>query len=72
MDKITQRVCEKLESRAAIGQKKYGVTMERTDLSQLEWIRHAQEVAMDLAIYLEKLMEMEETRSRILTERSAQ
>ena len=32
--------------------------MERTDLSELEWLVHAQEEAMDLAIYLEKLIQI--------------
>ena len=34
--------------------------MERDDLSRLEWLKHAQEEAMDLAVYLQKLIQMEE------------
>ncbi len=34
--------------------------MQRTDLSRLDWLRHAQEEAMDLAVYLEKLIQLEE------------
>jgi hypothetical protein len=34
--------------------------MERTDLSRLEWLKHAQEEAMDLAVYLQKLIDLEE------------
>jgi len=33
---------------------KYGVTMERPDVATVEWLRHAQEEALDLAIYLER------------------
>tara|TARA_R110001606_G_C15166202_1_gene627631 strand:+ start:263 stop:499 length:237 start_codon:yes stop_codon:yes gene_type:complete len=33
--------------------------MDRTDLSSLEWLIHAQEEAMDLSVYLEKLIGLE-------------
>ena len=39
-----------------IGLKKYGVTMERTDLSELDWLRHARDEAMDLCVYLTRLI----------------
>jgi len=44
--------------RAEVGKKKYNTTMDRTDLTELEWLIHAQEEAMDLAIYLEKLIQL--------------
>mgnify|MGYP006916635083 FL=1 len=53
-------VAEKLQKRAAAGLAKYGVTMERTDLSRLDWLIHAQEEAMDLAVYLERLIQDEQ------------
>ena len=51
-----EAVIKKIRFRRNAGRKKYGTTMERTDLSRLQWLQHAQEEAMDLAIYLEKLM----------------
>lgn len=57
MSRIEDSVAEKLLKRAEIGLAKYGVTMERTDLSHLDWLIHAQEEAMDLAVYLEKLIQ---------------
>ncbi len=57
MSKIENAVAEKLQKRAAAGLAKYGVTMERTDLSCLDWLIHAQEEAMDLAVYLERLIQ---------------
>ena len=30
--------------------------MERTDLTDVDWLNHAQEEAMDLAIYLQKMI----------------
>ena len=56
-DAIVESVREKLRSRAEVGQRKYGVTMERTDLTHRQWLVHAQEEAMDLAVYLEKLIQ---------------
>lgn len=56
MSKIENAVAAKLHKRADAGLAKYGVTMERTDLSRLDWLIHAQEEAMDLAVYLERLI----------------
>mgnify|MGYP000844825739 FL=1 len=56
MSRIEDAVAEKLQKRAEAGLAKYGVTMERTDLSRLDWLIHAQEEAMDLAVYLERLI----------------
>ena len=60
MSQIEEEVCFKILKRSEIGKQKYGVTMERQDLSRLQWLKHAQEEAMDLAVYLEKLIELEE------------
>lgn len=55
MDSIVQAVIEKFTMRAEFGKKKYGMTLDRTDLSVLDWITHAQEEHMDAILYLEKL-----------------
>ena len=62
MSKIENKVCDKILERSEIGKQKYGVTMERQDLSRLQWLKHAQEEAMDLAVYLEKLINEEESK----------
>lgn len=59
MSGIEDSVADKLQKRAEVGFSKYGVTMERTDLSRLDWLIHAQEEAMDLAVYLERLIQYE-------------
>ena len=59
MSKIEDIVIKKIEARAKLGKNKYNTTMERSDLSRKEWLVHAQEEAMDLCIYLQKLI-MEE------------
>ena len=40
-------------ARAHFGLKKYGVTLDRQDLSQMEVLQHAKEEAMDLVRYIE-------------------
>ncbi len=57
MSKIEDKVMAKIYERAVMGKAKYGVTMERDDLTELEWLVHAQEEAMDLAVYLERLIQ---------------
>ena len=58
MSSVENKVCIKILDRAEVGENKYGKTMERTDLSTIDWIKHAQEEAMDLAVYLEKILEL--------------
>lgn len=53
---IEEAVIQKIRERRDRGRKKYGTTMERDDLSNVQWLIHAQEEAMDLAIYLERLI----------------
>jgi|TARA_R110002020_G_scaffold302616_1_gene518040 hypothetical protein len=60
MSSIEYKVCTKITQRANVGKKKYGTTMDRKDLTKLQWLKHAQEEAMDLAVYLEKLIQEEE------------
>jgi|TARA_R100001244_G_C5097224_1_gene117898 hypothetical protein len=62
--KIERIVCNKILERAEVGKSKYGVTMEREDLTSLEWLIHAQEEAMDLAIYLQKIIEVINTKEK--------
>lgn len=38
------------------GKEAYNCTMDRTDLSELQWLNHAYEEALDLAIYLKKII----------------
>jgi len=52
-DANVEAVREKLRQRAEVGLRKYGVTTERTDMGLVDWLRHAQEEALDQAVYLE-------------------
>jgi hypothetical protein len=60
-DSIVETVISKFRERSELGKKKYGVTLDRTDLSLLDWIRHAQEEHMDAILYLEKLKQQYES-----------
>jgi hypothetical protein len=54
-DKIVESVIDQFRTRAEAGKRKYGTTMERDDLSPLQWLQHLQEELMDAAVYVEKL-----------------
>ena len=54
-DSIVQAVIRKFQERSELGIKKYGVTLDRTDLKPLDWIQHAQDELMDGILYLERL-----------------
>jgi hypothetical protein len=47
----------RLADRAAAGLLKYGTDTTRADLTRAQWLRHAQEEALDFAVYLERLIE---------------
>ena len=52
-------VMEMVRSRAEVGLAKYGVTVSDRPLTRRQWLRHAQEEALDLAVYLQRLIDME-------------
>lgn len=56
MSLYEDNVCDKIQQRADVGKRKYGVTMERDDLSTIEWLVHLQEELMDAAVYVERLI----------------
>ena len=55
MDSVVTSIIAKFKIRSEFGRKKYGMDLDRTDLSVLDWINHAQEEHMDAILYLEKL-----------------
>ena len=54
-DKVVYKIANLLKVRSETGIRKYGTTLDRTDLSIKEWIDHAIEEALDLALYLERI-----------------
>ena len=69
-DSIVDSVIQKFLGRSALGQEKYGVTLDRTDLSVKDWIQHAQEELMDAILYLEKLKQTVQTVQTVETKQS--
>jgi hypothetical protein len=55
MSNLLNQLISEFQSREESGFKKYGTTMDRTDLSLSEWVQHALEEAMDLTQYLYKI-----------------
>lgn len=50
-----ERACKLIQGRANVGQVKYGVSIDRDDLTASEWAQHALEEMLDGAQYLIRL-----------------
>jgi len=61
-DSVVMSVIKQFKGRADFGMQKYGVNLDRKDLSMLDWIQHAQEEHMDAILYLEKMKQLEISR----------
>jgi hypothetical protein len=59
-DTVVESVIEQFRERSAVGIKKYNTTLDRKDLSTLEWQIHMKQELMDAILYLEKLSQQEE------------
>lgn len=57
-DSIVMSVIKEHITRAAKGKEKYNTTLDRTDLTLLDYLQHAKEEAMDLTLYLEKAIRL--------------
>lgn len=64
-DPILLRVLAKYYERSNTGIKKYGRTLDRDDLSFLDWLNHLQEELMDATLYIEKLKKEAQKKSII-------
>ena len=58
LDSVVTSIIEQFISRAKMGKAKYGVDLDRTDLTLLEWIEHAKQEHMDAILYLEKIKQI--------------
>jgi hypothetical protein len=54
-DTIVEDVINKFRKRSEAGMLKYNTTLDRTDLSTLDWLTHLQEELMDATLYVERL-----------------
>ena len=56
-DSIVNSVVNRFKERSEVGIAKYGTTMDRMDLSTLEWMIHFREELMDGLLYLERVIQ---------------
>ena len=54
-DSIVETVITSYKKRSYVGIRKYNKTLDRNDLSLLDWLQHLQEELMDATLYIEKL-----------------
>jgi hypothetical protein len=54
-DEIVESVINRFSLRSKAGIEKYSVTLQREDLTTLEWLNHLQEELMDATLYIERL-----------------
>ena len=54
-DTVVYRIASLLRSRSETGIRKYGTTLDRTDLEVKQWIDHAIEECLDQALYLQRI-----------------
>jgi hypothetical protein len=55
-DSIVDSIINKFVERAEMGEKKYGVTLDRGDLSLEEFLEHAIQEKMDDLLYMQKAL----------------
>ena len=56
MSKTLEKVISDLRQREEKGIQTYGGTVDQANLTKEQWLQHAYEEALDLCIYLKKLM----------------
>ena len=59
-DSIVETVIDKYKQRSDVGIEKYKTTLDRNDLTFLEWAQHLQEELMDATLYIQKIMKEKE------------
>jgi len=60
-DSVVAAVRADLLLRSQLGIEKYGTTLDRSDLSERDWMQHAYEEMLDAALYLKKLILLKDT-----------
>lgn len=58
---IEALVCDDIAQRQQLGITKYGTTVEDNPLTERQWIEHAYQEALDLAVYLRKLLALRDS-----------
>ena len=58
LDSVVTSIINQFIERSEKGKAKYGVDLDRNDLTLLEWIEHAKQEHMDAILYLEKIKQI--------------
>ena len=58
LDSVVTSIINQFIERSEKGKAKYGVDLDRKDLSLLEWVEHAKQEHMDAILYLEKIKQI--------------
>ena len=58
LDSVVSSILNQFTTRSLMGKAKYGVDLDRTDLTLLEWIEHTKQQHMDAILYLEKIKQI--------------
>ena len=58
LDSVVTSIINQFVERSEKGKAKYGVDLDRKDLSLIEWIEHAKQEHMDAILYLEKIKQI--------------
>ena len=53
---IEAMVCDDIAKRQQVGIAKYGTTVDENPLSHIQWLQHAYEECLDMAVYLKRAM----------------
>jgi hypothetical protein len=71
IDSVVEQVKNNFDSRSRTGIEKYGTTLDRDDLTFIQWLTHLQEELMDATLYIEKLKsEVENDNRYVITKES--
>lgn len=57
---ILSLVIDDMRKREAKGKLEYGTTLDRNDLGESDWMLYAYEEALDLALYLRKMIHIKQ------------
>jgi hypothetical protein len=69
MSSIEEKVIAEIRERAKKGEAKYGTTMDRDDLSFVEWVQHLKEELMDAVVYAQKIIDACDTDTNPLSDK---
>ena len=62
-DSIVKGTVDEFLARAEMGKEKYGMTLDRTDLIDIDYLQHLKEELMDGILYLNKFIDIHKNKT---------